>query len=121
MVEHGIVDWTYVASKGLHLPYTASERRVPALWEFFNLYGRSSTVLHWFVSYPPDPVAGRIVSDSFPPALVTILGGARPSRFVSTVRPQSEYWPLVRRAEELKKSGEWEYGKMSTRANLPDY
>ena len=121
MVEHGIVDWTYVASKGLHLPYTASERRVPALWEFFNLYGRSSTVLHWFVSYPPDPVAGRIVSDSFPPALVTILGGARPSRFVSTVHPQSEYWPLVRRAEELKKSGEWEYGKMSTRANLPDY
>jgi len=64
MEKHGIIDWLYVQRKGIKVPYNNSERRVPAIWEILNEYEKSSAVINWYVSYPPDHIKGIFVSDA---------------------------------------------------------
>ncbi len=62
--DHGILDFVYpyqdVSGKQ---PVDVSKRRKPALWNLLDAHGMESTVIGYFVSYPAEPVDGRIVSD----------------------------------------------------------
>jgi hypothetical protein len=66
MLKHGIVDWTYVNSQGLTVPYQDEGRRVKTYWEILGERGLKTGTLNWWVSHPPRPVPnGYVVSDFF--------------------------------------------------------
>ncbi len=62
MEKHGIVDWLYVKRHNIKIPYNSSERREPAIWEILSQEGKTSAVINWFVTFPPDRIKGIMVS-----------------------------------------------------------
>ncbi|NBD94991.1 MAG: hypothetical protein GVY11_00740 [Gammaproteobacteria bacterium] len=62
--DHGILDFVhpYTDVSGKQ-PVDVSRRRKPALWNVLDAYGLESTVIGYFVSYPAEPINGRVVSD----------------------------------------------------------
>lgn len=62
--DHGILDFVhpFTDTEGKQ-PVDVSLRRKPALWNLLDAHDKRSTVIGYFVSYPAEPVAGRIVSD----------------------------------------------------------
>jgi predicted AlkP superfamily phosphohydrolase/phosphomutase len=66
MLEHGIVDWTFVDREGLEVPYEDAGRRVKTYWEILDEAGIPTATLNWWVTYPPSPLRhGIVVSSAF--------------------------------------------------------
>jgi predicted AlkP superfamily phosphohydrolase/phosphomutase len=45
--------------------YRSSERKTQALWNILGLHGLTSDVVSWWVTYPAEPIRGRMVSDRY--------------------------------------------------------
>lgn len=65
MLKHGILDYVYLRKNGIKVPYSKADRREPMLWQILNSYKKSSTVINWWCSHPPDKIKGVMVSDHF--------------------------------------------------------
>jgi hypothetical protein len=48
--RHGLID---IVQSGTNLPVDAHSRRVPALWEMSEGFGRSGLVVNWWAAWPP--------------------------------------------------------------------
>ena len=58
-----IADRGYVMENGrMGLPYTSNSRKVPALWNIASKFDRSVLSVGWWVSWPAEPVNGRIMA-----------------------------------------------------------
>ena len=44
-------------------PVTASERRVPAIWNISTFFKRPLSIVSWWATWPAEPILGRIVTD----------------------------------------------------------
>jgi Type I phosphodiesterase / nucleotide pyrophosphatase len=122
MIKHGIVDWTYVNRQNIQVPYSSSEKRVPSIWEMMDEYGLRSVVLNWFVTYPPDAVAGVMVSDSFPVAVLKALSGkGDPKDLADTVYPPKEFAKLYGILSQMSAAGAFKYPRLVEEMKLPDY
>jgi hypothetical protein len=65
--EHGVLDHVFpFGGEGARRPVTSELRRVPALWNIATHYGLRSIVIGYFVSHPPEPIDGVIVSSQAP-------------------------------------------------------
>ena len=61
---HGIGHFVALDPKtGQSLPVTSDMRRVRALWEILGASGRTSEVVGWWATWPPEPIRGVLVSD----------------------------------------------------------
>lgn len=63
--EHGILNFSEVENGRLKqggLPYTSNSRKVPALWNIASEFDRSVLSVGWWVSWPAEPVNGRIMA-----------------------------------------------------------
>ncbi len=111
MEKHGIVDWVYVQKHGIKIPYTASERREPAIWEILSENGRTSAVINWFVTYPPDQIKGIMVSS----AMREYVFPKKKKNILRTAVYPPRYFPLV------KKCMVWNFEKSLKQMGIPDY
>lgn len=60
---HGILDHVFpFGGTGARRPVTSELRQVPALWNIATHYGLRSIVIGYFVSHPPEPIDGVMVS-----------------------------------------------------------
>jgi len=65
--QHGVLDHVFpFGGDGPRRPVTSELRRVPALWNIATHYGLRSIVVGYFVSHPPEPIDGIIVSSQAP-------------------------------------------------------
>jgi hypothetical protein len=63
--EHGILNFSEEENGRLKqggLPYTSNTRKVPALWNIASEFERSVLSVGWWVSWPAEPVNGRIMA-----------------------------------------------------------
>jgi predicted AlkP superfamily phosphohydrolase/phosphomutase len=65
MMKHGIMDFAYLKKNGVKVPYSKSERKAPMIWQILDEYHHRSVVVNWWVSHPPDPINGVMISDHF--------------------------------------------------------
>jgi hypothetical protein len=64
VTEHGIADFLVKdAATGHRHPITSDLRRVKALWNILGDFGRPSTWIGWWASYPAESIQGTIVTD----------------------------------------------------------
>ncbi|MBN1586715.1 MAG: alkaline phosphatase family protein [Candidatus Omnitrophica bacterium] len=42
---------------------SSNERQCKALWEILSEYGKSSLAINWWLSYPAEPVKGKVISN----------------------------------------------------------
>jgi len=111
MEKHGIVDWLYVKRHNIKVPYNSSERREPAVWEILDQYGRSSAVINWFLTFPPDRIKGVVVSSAMREYVVSKKD---PEVLRQAVYPP-RYFPLV------KKCMVWNFPESLKEMGIPDY
>ena len=72
--RHGVLDYI---DRAHHTPVDAYARRVPALWDIADAFGRSSLVAGWWASWPPtapnsvfyDTPVETVANAIYPPAL----------------------------------------------------
>lgn len=65
-LEHRILDFTrFSPATGEREPITSDERRAPAVWNLASAAGLEVAVLGMWATFPPEPVAGWMVSDRF--------------------------------------------------------
>lgn len=69
--RHGVLDHVFPFGGPDHgnsprRPVTSELRRVPALWNIATHYGLRAIVVGYFVSHPPEPIDGVIVSSQAP-------------------------------------------------------
>ncbi len=84
--RHGIRDFV-VRREGERIPVTSNLRKVPALWNLSAPLQFTVAFIHWYVTWPAEPVFGAIVSDRvdfdglgdrvFPAALAVAIDSAR--------------------------------------------
>jgi hypothetical protein len=67
--RHGIVSFVDEGPGGRRL-LLSSDRRVPALWNMLSARGVGVSVVNWWNTFPPERIAGVMVSDHFFPAQV---------------------------------------------------
>jgi predicted AlkP superfamily phosphohydrolase/phosphomutase len=61
--KHGIYDFAHRSSGGYDfVPYTARDKRLPAVWEILSEAGRRVCVVNVPLTYPPDKVNGVMLS-----------------------------------------------------------
>jgi Type I phosphodiesterase / nucleotide pyrophosphatase len=63
--EHGVLNFSEEENGRLKqggLPYTSNSRKVPALWNIASEFDRSVLSVGWWVSWPAEPVNGRIMA-----------------------------------------------------------
>ncbi|MDJ0848129.1 MAG: alkaline phosphatase family protein [Myxococcota bacterium] len=60
---HGIDDFTVDTGSGGSRLIRVHDRRTLAVWNIASAFGRSVDVVGWWVTWPAEPVNGRIVSD----------------------------------------------------------
>ncbi len=113
MTKHGIVDWFYVKKHNIRVPFNTSERREPAIWEILSQNNKKSIVINWFVSYPPDPVKGVVVSDQAR-VLVTLRDVKKYYKFNDVVYPPQYFQVLLDLIDR-------NYKKALEETGLPDY
>ena len=65
MIKHGVLDWSYVNQNNIEVPYRQSERRAKAFWNILGDMGWRVGIINWFITYPPEPVNGYMVSEEF--------------------------------------------------------
>lgn len=107
MMKHGIMDFAFLKKNGVKVPYSKSERKAPMIWQILDEYHRRSVVLNWWVSHPPDPINGVMVSDHFrrmvwkdPDEAAKFATAIHPPAYFKTLRQFSErpdYQELLRR------------------------
>src|SRR5262245_3903782 len=86
--RHGVLDFTARIPGTYRVRFVnGSHRQVPALWTYFGDAGRRVVVLTVPATYPPEPVAGVMVSGFDTPLTTTIDG--------SFVHPRTLY-PEIR-------------------------
>ena len=61
--SHEILGFTYPFGDGPGRPVSSDLRQDPALWNVASAHGRRVGVIGYFVSHPPEPVDGFVVSD----------------------------------------------------------
>ena len=60
---HGVLDHVFpFGGEGARRPVTSELRQVPALWNIATHYDLRSIVIGYFVSHPPEPINGVMVS-----------------------------------------------------------
>lgn len=65
--DHGVLDHVFpFGGDGARRPVTSELRQVPALWNIADHYGLRSSVIGYFVSHPPEPINGVMVSSQAP-------------------------------------------------------
>jgi predicted AlkP superfamily phosphohydrolase/phosphomutase/Tfp pilus assembly protein PilF len=81
--RHGVLDFTDPRANS---PALSSTRRVPALWDIANAFGRSAAVVNWWTAWPPTSDDIAVISSPFqsPDALLVHPPGfAQHARSVS--------------------------------------
>jgi predicted AlkP superfamily phosphohydrolase/phosphomutase len=122
MLKHGIVDWFYINKNKIQVPYSSSNKRTPAIWEMMDEKGRSSVVLSWRVTDPPDAIQGVMVSDSFAPSLFQYFSSQKSSqKFSDTVYPGAEFKGLLDYFSRIQREGILDYQRMIKEMGIPDY
>lgn len=111
MAKHGILDFVYLRENGLQAPYRNSQRREPSIWQILDHFGKRSVVVNWFVTHPPDPINGVMISNRFRKSL--LLPPDRRLRMADTVHPTS-YFPQALSFVDLS------YDDIRTERELPD-
>lgn len=110
--EHGVVDFIEARSG---MPFTSESRQVPALWNLVSDAGLRVDVAGWWVTWPAEPVNGRLAASYAAQAQAHVLwksayvsdyeGQTFPPRLFDELRPlitfASEPAPLL---EELWRS-----------------
>ncbi len=97
MMKHGIMDFAFLRKSGIKVPYSKSERMAPMIWQILDEYRRRSMVLNWWVSHPPDPINGVMISDYF--RLVFRRKPDKINEFEESIHPAS-YFRLFRKMVE---------------------
>jgi hypothetical protein len=99
---------------------SANERRVKAMWEIFQQYGRAPLVVNWWASYPARGAAGVLVSDhvvpwdGITPASLGALAGVP-----GLVHPPERQEEVVALAEEvIARSGIEELSRSANRLDF---
>jgi predicted AlkP superfamily phosphohydrolase/phosphomutase len=110
MVKHGIVDWTYINKNNIEVPFRQSERRAKAFWNILGDLGWKVGVINWFITFPPEPVNGYMVSEEFRHF------GRRDFSKVSVTYPKA----LLRRLE-FARLGKEDFPKILEEEGLPNY
>ncbi len=121
MDKHGISDWTFKTDEKTEVPFRQNERIVKAFWNIFGDQGRTVGVINWFITFPPEPVNGYMVSEEFrnlvrrktftvdvtyPKELLKVIESSHPAGFMKI----------------LKEEGLPDYRKGSEKGNLgPHY
>ncbi len=98
--DHGVLDFMAELPSAQLVPVSSSERRVPALWNFFSEAGRSVGVVGWWATWPVEPVRGTMVSDRVAPQLLP----ARAELGAGAIGPEearARLAPAVVRAEDV--------------------
>ena len=67
--RHGILNFVRDTPEGRRL-YLSSDRKVPALWNMLSDRGVTVSVVNWWNTFPPERIAGVMVSDHFFPGQV---------------------------------------------------
>lgn len=101
---HGIGHFVALDPRtGETLPVTSDLRRVRALWELLSETGRSSAVVGWWATWPPEPIRGWMVSDHLAYHFLFGDGLAAGDRSAKTSPPELEarLTPLVIRPEAI--------------------
>jgi predicted AlkP superfamily phosphohydrolase/phosphomutase len=111
MIKHGILDFVFIEKNQIQVPYSNSERRAPALWEILDHFNKRSVVNNWFVTYPPDPINGVMVSNRFRKRL--LLKGDRIDSVRDSVHPP-EYF------DRLSEFANHDYAGLLEENGLPD-
>lgn len=112
MVKHGILDFTYMKDNHIEVPYSNAEKRVPSLWQMLDRFGRRSVVINWFVTHPPDPFNGVMVSDRFRQIMIKKPQFA--NDYADTVLPKMDFY-------RLKQVVRRDYGRTIRRIGMPDF
>lgn len=60
--RHGVLDFTDTRANS---PVLSSTRRVPALWDVANAFGRSAAVVNWWTAWPPTSDDIAVISSPF--------------------------------------------------------
>lgn len=76
--EHGVRDFLEPSTQ---LPYTSNTRQVPALWNLVDEQGQSADVLGWWITWPAEPIRGRVLASYAAQAQATAIW--KPSLFHS--------------------------------------
>lgn len=61
--QHGIEGWVWLDSKKAPHLYSSRDRKAHALWNILGANGRSTGVVNWLMTHPPEKIKGIIVSD----------------------------------------------------------
>jgi predicted AlkP superfamily phosphohydrolase/phosphomutase len=88
--RHGIVNFVRDTPEGRRL-YLSSDRKVPALWNMLSDRGVTVSVVNWWNTFPPERIAGVMVSDHFFPSQVAereSLVGAEGARGMAIDPPE---------------------------------
>jgi len=96
--RHRIGHFVAVNSAGEQLPVTSRMRQAKALWNILSEKDRSTDVIGWWATWPPEAVRGAIVSDHFayhflmeessrPPAVGTEPGTTYPAELAKRIAP----------------------------------
>jgi predicted AlkP superfamily phosphohydrolase/phosphomutase len=76
-ITHGINGFLARGPDGQSIPVTSNVRLREALWTIAGRYGRRVNAVGWYVTWPPEPVNGVMVSDRFVDAeRGALVGGA---------------------------------------------
>jgi len=111
MEKHGIVDWLYVKKHGIKVPYNSSERREPAIWEILTEYNKTSAVINWFVTFPPDHIKGIMVSS----AMRDYVFPRKKKKLLRQAVYPPRYFPLI------EKCMVWNFQAALREMGIPDY
>lgn len=84
-VKHGVGGFTHLNEQ----LETSSARTAAAYWEILGKFGRTQAVIGWWVSYPPTPIDGVLISDYttqyFPGPRSSVLGAVYPDSIAPMV------------------------------------
>jgi predicted AlkP superfamily pyrophosphatase or phosphodiesterase len=61
--KHRIRSFGYRDEEGKIRLYLSTDRKTHALWNITSAAGRSTSVINWWTTYPPERIAGVMVSD----------------------------------------------------------
>ncbi|HSF19392.1 MAG TPA: alkaline phosphatase family protein [Vicinamibacteria bacterium] len=111
MAKHGILDFVYLEKNEIPIPYDNSERREPSIWQILDHAGRRSVIVNWFVTHPPDPIEGVMVSNRFRRTL--LLGKERWDGMRDTVHPSERF-------DELARFVDTRFDELRSERGLPD-
>ncbi|MGH9336944.1 MAG: alkaline phosphatase family protein, partial [Vicinamibacteria bacterium] len=111
MAKHGILDFVFLEENDIQVPYSNSERREPSIWQILDHLGKRSVVVNWFVTYPPDPIDGVMVSNRL--RKVLLLGPERRARMRDSVHPPDRF-------DQLEPFFDLDYESVREERELPD-